>query len=87
MNAATPTPTREAALLGFSVETAKAYVETVTVPECTFKVLSAWECTFDDVVYVETTGTNTETGETFPAEWCVWVEPERGDSSGLYGEW
>ena len=43
---------------------------------------------FDDpAVTVETLATSLVTGETFPADWEVWVEPERGHPSGLYGEW
>jgi hypothetical protein len=39
------------------------------------------------VVKVYATGTNLIDGTTFDAEWVVWVDPERGHESGLYGEW
>ena len=41
----------------------------------------------EPVAIVKVTGTNLDSGESFLGEWQVWVEPERGHESGLYGEW
>ena len=41
----------------------------------------------EPVAMVKVTGTNLYSGESFLGEWQVWVEPERGNPSGLYGEW
>ena len=72
-----------------TVKTATDFVNAQKSQGIDWAVLTA-KMTNDEgtpVVSVHAEGTDQDTGDNFTYEWAVWVEPERGHPSGLYGEW
>ncbi len=72
-----------------TVETAADYVSSYNEQGYTFEVTGTKMGKLYDEpkVRVDAIAISEESGERFSTYWEVWVEPERGHPSGLYGEW
>ncbi len=72
-----------------TVKTAADYVSSYNEQGYTFEVTGTkmGRLYGEPKVRVDAIAISEESGERFSTYWEVWEEPERGHSSGLYGEW